>query len=328
MIWVIGDIHGMFDPLKRIMTEIRLIEDETGEAVERLVFIGDYVDHGPSSKEVLDLVRRPPWPAVALMGNHEDMAVRTCRPDPDFLAEFGDMWILNGAAETCLSLVDRPGPDFSALAERLSRPSLWLPADASPGGIAIPDKYYRFLRGLRYSHLETVDAGGRPVDFVFMHALPNPAMSVRSQLIPNHAAFNRHLAALRLAMSPGVPPDHLEPLGAFLDHSMIWCRSYDFDRGYGGAVIVHGHTPTFYYQKIYGQSPGPASGDVWDQFSLFPVQSSAPFLFSRSPGARLAKTEPPDPPPPALSPGRGGRGWFERGGHFSYQTLGDRKSVV
>ena len=49
MIWAIGDIHGMFDPLKRLLAEIRLME-ESDDPLERVIFIGDYIDHGPSSK--------------------------------------------------------------------------------------------------------------------------------------------------------------------------------------------------------------------------------------------------------------------------------------
>jgi hypothetical protein len=323
MIWAIGDVHGMFDALKRIMTEIRLVEDETGEAVEKIVFIGDYIDHGPSSKEVADLVRNPVYPTAALMGNHEDMALRMVRPDPEFLAHFGDMWMMNGGAETLMSIADRPGAEFRALRERLntSAPS-WLFAEPA-AKYDIPRRYARFLSSLRYTHQESVRVHGRETSFVFMHALPNPALPVSDQLVGNHAAFNRHLAVLRAALPPPKAPDPAEPLLSCLDHSLIWGRDYGFDTGYGGSVIVHGHTPTPYYKRLYRQVPKPGLEPLWAQFASFPEADLAPFLFSRFPGARLSKVEPPERPPAALVADPDSRGWWDHGLHFAYETGGD-----
>ncbi|MDR0355331.1 MAG: metallophosphoesterase, partial [Deltaproteobacteria bacterium] len=74
MIWAIGDIHGMFDPLKRLLERIR--EFDKPEDPAKVIFLGDYIDHGPSSKETLDLVMRLDLEKVCLAGNHEDMALR------------------------------------------------------------------------------------------------------------------------------------------------------------------------------------------------------------------------------------------------------------
>ena len=48
-IFAVGDIHGCFDKLVSLM-EIIDIDLKS----ELLVFIGDYIDRGPSSKEVVD----------------------------------------------------------------------------------------------------------------------------------------------------------------------------------------------------------------------------------------------------------------------------------
>src|SRR6476620_6750316 len=55
-IYAIGDIHGRADFL-RIMLE-KVDADRRQRLVDRpiLLFIGDYVDRGPSSKEVLDIL--------------------------------------------------------------------------------------------------------------------------------------------------------------------------------------------------------------------------------------------------------------------------------
>ena len=65
---VIGDIHGRLDLLQKILAEIA---DKAPD--HRLVFVGDYVDRGPSSKDVLVLLAESPNAPVFLMGNHEVM---------------------------------------------------------------------------------------------------------------------------------------------------------------------------------------------------------------------------------------------------------------
>lgn len=70
-IFAVGDIHGCFDKLVSLMERIDVdLEKET------LIFIGDYIDRGPGSKEVvdylIDLSRRESR-VVFLKGNHELM---------------------------------------------------------------------------------------------------------------------------------------------------------------------------------------------------------------------------------------------------------------
>jgi serine/threonine protein phosphatase 1 len=70
-IFAIGDIHGCFDKLVALMDIIDVdLEKDT------LVFIGDYIDRGPQSKEVVDYLMDLSGQAgkvVFLKGNHELM---------------------------------------------------------------------------------------------------------------------------------------------------------------------------------------------------------------------------------------------------------------
>ena len=75
MIWIIGDIHGMFDPLKRLLSSIREFEEKQNDPVSKIIFLGDYIDHGQSSKEVIDLIQRLDYEKVCLAGSHEDLAL-------------------------------------------------------------------------------------------------------------------------------------------------------------------------------------------------------------------------------------------------------------
>ncbi len=69
--FVVGDIHGCFDKLSALMNKLPL-----NETRDQLIFIGDYIDRGPSSFDVvnylIDLKKRVPG-TIFIKGNHEDM---------------------------------------------------------------------------------------------------------------------------------------------------------------------------------------------------------------------------------------------------------------
>lgn len=67
-IFAIGDIHGSFDQLRNLMQKIPI-----DFATDTLVFIGDYIDRGPCSVEVVDYLLKLQKKAPAtifLKGNH------------------------------------------------------------------------------------------------------------------------------------------------------------------------------------------------------------------------------------------------------------------
>lgn len=69
--YVIGDIHGCYDEMLRL---INMIHDHANGNSYKIIFVGDYVDRGPNSKEVVDYIMRTKNHGhIALMGNHEDM---------------------------------------------------------------------------------------------------------------------------------------------------------------------------------------------------------------------------------------------------------------
>lgn len=69
--YAIGDVHGQIDLLN---TALKYIRSKNGKKV---IFIGDYIDRGPSSLGVLFTVMNPPsdMEFICLKGNHEDMMV-------------------------------------------------------------------------------------------------------------------------------------------------------------------------------------------------------------------------------------------------------------
>ena len=100
-VYAVGDIHGRFDLLQRIVDTITrdLEESPVERAVE--IYLGDYIDRGPDSRRVVDwLIKSPPIAAerICLMGNHEDLLVNVLG-DPAAMSN----WLFNGGAETITS---------------------------------------------------------------------------------------------------------------------------------------------------------------------------------------------------------------------------------
>jgi serine/threonine protein phosphatase 1 len=96
--YVIADLHGRYDLLEKALSAI------AGRATlpATLVTLGDYVDRGPASRQIIERLRaglgHPDWTLVCLKGNHEDIMYRTCRKpiSPGW-------WLLNGGGDTLLS---------------------------------------------------------------------------------------------------------------------------------------------------------------------------------------------------------------------------------
>jgi serine/threonine protein phosphatase 1 len=91
----IGDIHGCFDQLRKLIELVR-----TENEIDMWVFLGDYIDRGPGSKEVLDLLMslQKETDVVCLKGNHEAMLIEAIEDGSD-----QSLWIDNGGDATLRS---------------------------------------------------------------------------------------------------------------------------------------------------------------------------------------------------------------------------------
>ncbi|MBQ0818652.1 MAG: serine/threonine protein phosphatase [Methyloceanibacter sp.] len=93
--YALPDIHGRYDLLLRAL---ELIEERAGGEKAPVVFLGDYIDRGPQSCEVVELLMRGPPEWICLKGNHEAMMVDAFLPGHD-----RDLWISNGGKATLQS---------------------------------------------------------------------------------------------------------------------------------------------------------------------------------------------------------------------------------
>ena len=103
-IFAVGDIHGCLKPLRALLENIKAAR--TTERPE-LIFLGDYVDRGPSSREVIDFLLADSviggFSAVFLKGNHEATLARFLQ-DPSV----GPSWVQYGGGETLMSYGVKP----------------------------------------------------------------------------------------------------------------------------------------------------------------------------------------------------------------------------
>ncbi len=98
-LYVIGDIHGRLDLLDRLIDDIHRDANQFG-GESLTVTLGDYVDRGPNSREVIERLMVNPFPDkyVALKGNHEAL-LSTFIDDP----AIGSQWRHLGGLETLQS---------------------------------------------------------------------------------------------------------------------------------------------------------------------------------------------------------------------------------
>lgn len=93
--FAIGDIHGCLDKLERLLAAC---EAHAGGRPARFVFLGDYIDRGPDSRGVVELLmrRQQAQPGtVCLRGNHEQMAIMAHAD-----ARAMPLWLQNSGAST------------------------------------------------------------------------------------------------------------------------------------------------------------------------------------------------------------------------------------
>jgi calcineurin-like phosphoesterase family protein len=163
-LYAVGDIHGRADLLEALLQQIAedaLRHPETG--TKRLIYLGDYVDRGPASSAVIDMVLHdapPGFEVVPLMGNHEEMMLR-------FLEDItvGRTWMMNGGDATLRSYGVEPPSMFAGTPQVRHAQQQFAER--------LPARHKRFLEDLAVAHTEG--------DYLFVHAGVRPGVPLEQQ---------------------------------------------------------------------------------------------------------------------------------------------------
>lgn len=160
--YAVGDVHGRLDLLDQLLDKIHEDIERRPARKVLLVFVGDLIDRGPNSAQVVERLRtyrRPTVETVFLLGNHEEVLLRILSGDADMITK----WRLFGGKE-CL---DSYGVDTAKLAGLKKEEALEVIRKA------VPREHVEFL--------QTFDDSCRFGDYLFVHAGIRPGVEFDQQ---------------------------------------------------------------------------------------------------------------------------------------------------
>lgn len=102
--YAIGDVHGCYTELMDLLNQIKQDITQNIYHSVKIVFLGDYIDRGPDSKAVIDLLitmkERSPHRIICLRGNHEQMMMDALPYSHLFNHHKMNHWLMNGGVKT------------------------------------------------------------------------------------------------------------------------------------------------------------------------------------------------------------------------------------
>lgn len=161
-VYAVGDIHGKDILLKKMLAAIAADAANYPGAKIIELFLGDYVDRGMGSKEVIDLLLAAPangHERIFLKGNHEEAMLKFLA-EPTVLRE----WATFGGYATLASY------------------GIQIPQSMQPAALVevrnrllekMPPAHLQFLKNLRLLHVVG--------DYLFVHAGIDPKRSIEAQ---------------------------------------------------------------------------------------------------------------------------------------------------
>lgn len=160
--YVVGDVHGRLDLLEDLLAKIHAELQHRPASKTLLVFVGDLIDRGPQSAQVIERLRtysRPGIRPIFLLGNHEEVLLRIIKGDAQLITN----WRWFGGSE-CLQSY---GVDPDALGRLSDEDALAVVRKA------VPRKHVEFLE----SFVDSCRFG----EFLFVHAGIRPGIELDQQ---------------------------------------------------------------------------------------------------------------------------------------------------
>jgi serine/threonine protein phosphatase 1 len=229
--FAVGDIHGRAD----LLGEMFKLLEERAEAERReggppiLVFLGDYVDRGPRSAEVLDMMlsgRPHGYERHCLRGNHEQSMLLFMNAPLENRA-----WVLQGGAETLVSYGVQPPPPVAAQDDD------WIAVGAALK-MAVPQPHLDFLNGLeRYVVLG---------DYAFVHAGVDAGRPLEEQTDDDLYWSRDRFIASKRRFSHRVVHGHTPVDRPFADHRRVAVDTGAYASGTLTAARFEGADLAFY----------------------------------------------------------------------------------
>lgn len=239
--YAVGDVHGQAGLLTMLLEELeaRAASDVREGGPPIVVFLGDYVDRGAHSDQVIDLLlsgHPQGFERHFLRGNHEQIMLAFME-DP----VANRAWIMQGGAETLLAYgVHPPTPMASSKEE-------WHAA-ADALRAALPEAHLAFLQGL-----ERYVAFG---DYAFVHAGVDPARALEAQTDEDLYWTRERFISSRRTFSHRVVHGHTPVDKPYADHRRIAVDTGAYASGELTAVRLEGEKVEFVSVKSQAVNRG------------------------------------------------------------------------
>lgn len=213
--WIIGDIHGMKSALCSLYSHISDNYD-----INKLIFLGDYIDRGDESKQVIDFLLELKQDCVFLIGNHEQLLLDIYSNKNSSKKGKSNFFGIGGK-----KTVNSFGfSNFNKFIEN------------------IDIKYIEFIKTLKYSHIEFISESQNQM-IIFLHAGILPNIGIEEQIsVKDNNSYHEFIKRNKLAY----------------DKTFLWVRKEFLEldsENWNNNLIIHGHTPVHLLSGWFEKPP-------------------------------------------------------------------------
>ncbi|MDY6821652.1 MAG: metallophosphoesterase [Deferribacterota bacterium] len=196
---VFGDIHGCFNSFYKLINQI-----DKKYKIDKYYFVGDLIDRGPSTFEVLNFLINNVSKGEYVLGNHEDLMIDYI--DNTERYSYG-VWFENGGLETIKSFIKEDSLTNNYFNDEFIK-------------YRLTNKFYRYIEFIK-SFKEYITLYMGKNKFLISHG---GVYDFKKKLDEQYEGLPEKLKKQK--------------------YPFVWSRNTDFEREpYFDYIIIHGHTP-------------------------------------------------------------------------------------